>query len=152
MKRVELDYKTKQKINEYIQELIESTQKEYKKLSHRENIDLLDRIRIKIAALQSALIFLKGYDWFLTDAERDMIFNDVFYEAALRNVKLHKDSVGKGLLSEEMIEDAAFRLIAITNRGLFSYMNVRESIEQIIYENREASETSTASDEQEYYG
>lgn len=158
MKRIELDNKTKQEVNEYIQELIESTQEEYKKLSHKENIGLLDRIQIKIAALQSALIFFKKYDWFLTDAERDMIFNDVFYEAALRNVKLHKDSICE-YLPEEIIKAAAHRLTTIANRKLFSYMDVRESIEEIIYENREANndeevvyDMSAASDEQEYYG
>lgn len=158
MKRIELDNNAKQKINEYIQELIESTQEEYKKLSHKENIDLLDRIQIKIAALQSALVFFEKYDWFLTDAERDIIFNDVFYEAALQNVKHHKDSIDKNL-SEEMIEAAAYRLTAIATRSLFSYMDVRKSIEEIIYENREANDDeevvydmSAASDEQEYYG
>lgn len=132
----------------YIKEVAERTEERYKKLIDKPMISLMEKVLIKITALKTTQEILKKYDRFMTEAEKEVIYNDVLYGKCVDSIT----NVAAAMqieLSEEVIEKTASHLLYDITSGMFSNTNVLDAIEETLEEIK--AEESADSDEYDFY-
>lgn len=139
--------KTPSEVELYIKEAIEHTEEKYKELINKSVLSLREKALIEIAALKTTQKILKNYDRFMTEIEKDMVYNDVLHEKCVKSIIAVKDS-GQMELSEEVIEKAAFYLSDSIEPNMFINEDILDAIEEALEEIK--AEELAGSDEYDF--